>query len=231
MPDPAAGNLLARSELFSELDPATLAGLERVMRRRPLKADQALFHRGDRADGCYVILEGVLKVDAAGTDGAETLVALLGIGDVVGEIGLIDGRPRSATVTALKPSRVAFLDIDAFHRFAAEHPSLYRHMLRILGARLRTANESLALQHGRPLAGRLAGVLLRMADGFGRPLDGGRVLIHETVSQSLLAQMSGAARENVSRQMSAWRRDGLVSKVARYYVIEDLGRLGEIAGL
>ena len=95
-------------------------------------------------------------------------------------------------------------------------------MLKLLSARLRDTNASFTSQQTLPLSGRLAGVLLRLAKGFGEPLDGGdRILIRQVFTQDVLARMAGGARENVSRQINKWRKDGTLSKISRYYCIEN----------
>lgn len=197
----------------------------------PLPSDKVLFQAGDPGDGFYSVLEGSLKVSLMSAEGAEQLLAVLGPGDVVGELAIFDGRPRSATVTALKVSRLAFIDRYSFERLAEDRPAIYRHMLSIVGGRLRHANDVFAARCFLPMNGRIAQTLLQLADTFGKPVDNGRVLIHYKVSQADIANMSGMARENASRILNMWKRDGLISRISGYYCLENKSALEASAAL
>ncbi len=194
-----------------------LAALARPM---VIRECTVLFEAGDPGNGCYAVLEGSLKVSMMSIEGGEQLLAVLGPGSIVGELALFDGRNRSATVTALKQTKLAFVDKGAFERFADRNPSVYRHMLSIVGKRLRHANDVLAARSFLPLPGRVAQTLLQLAESFGKTLDDGRILIHYKLSQADIANMSGAARENVSRVLSDWKREEIVSRISGYYCLE-----------
>lgn len=206
--------------LFKGLDDVVLEQLAGVMRPVGLKRNEILFLQDDEPDGCYCILEGALKVSILNEEGEEVILAALGGADVIGEMGLIDDAPRSATITALKTSELAFLSSRQFEDVAGQHPVIYRLLLRIVCARLRDTNSSFQVRQSMGLDGRLAHTLLRLADGFGNPLDGERVMIFHKFTQSDLGDMVGAARENVSRQLNQWCREGILSKISGYYCIE-----------
>lgn len=191
-----------------------------LARAVPLKAGKTLFNVGDPGNGFYSVLEGSLKVILTSHEGSEQLLAVLGPGSIVGELSLFDGRPRSATVVALKTSRLAFVEKAAFQRFADENPAVYRHMLEIVGRRLRSSNDALAARSFLPLTGRVAQALLSLAETYGREVGDGRTLIHYKLSQADLANMAGGARENVSRILNDWKRVGVVSRISGYYCIE-----------
>ena len=211
---------LSSSVLFEGLDEGTLGKLASVMRPVSLKRNETLFLQDDDPDGCYCVLEGALKVSIINEEGEETILAALGSSDILGEMGLIDDEPRSANITALKVTKLAFLSGPAFADIAGRHPQIYRHLLRIVAKRLRITNDCFQIRQSMGLDGRLAHTLLRLADGFGNPLDGDRVMIFHKFTQSDLGDMVGAARENVSRQLNQWCRDGVLSKISGYYCIE-----------
>ncbi|ADZ71882.1 Crp/Fnr family transcriptional regulator [Polymorphum gilvum] len=206
-------------------------GLSKLARPMSVTPGAILFEAGDPGNGCYAILDGSMKVSMLSVDGDEQLLAVLGPGNVVGELALLDGRPRSATVTALKASRLAFIDKSAFERFADENPGLYRHMLSIVGKRLRQSNDILAARSFLPLPGRVAQTLLQLSETFGKTLDGDRILIHYKLSQSDIANMAGAARENVSRVLNDWKRSGTISRISGYYCLEQPRVLEQAATL
>ncbi len=224
-------SILANSTLFNGLDDTVLKDISKLTRRIRLKRDETLFRQGDRADGCYAIVEGAVKVTTESSDGEETLLAVLGEGDVAGEMGLVDGEPRSANIRALKVSTLAFLPAISFNRYAEENPCIYQHMLQILCCRLRDSNDTITAQKLLPIKGRLARVLLRLADGFGQDVDNGRILIRQKFTQADLGRMSGSARENVSRQINDWRRKNIISRISGYYCIENDGELRKEAKL
>jgi CRP-like cAMP-binding protein len=214
--------------LFDGLSEEALRGLGSVSRGLSLRPGQVLFVQGDASNGCYPVLDGALRVSHFSADGHETVLALLGKGDVVGEMGLFDGAPRSATVTAQTECELAFIGIAEFFRCADADPGIYRHLLKLISARLRVTNDALAAAT-MPLSARLARVLLLLSESFGQALDGGRVLIRQKLTQSDLCSMTGSARENVSRQLSEWRREDLVGRISSYYCLNDVEALRELA--
>lgn len=222
---------LENSFSLEGLDPRLAEPLAALSKPMSIKAGVVLFSAGDPGNGCYAVLDGSLKVSIMGMEGDEQLLAVMGPGNIVGELALLDGRPRSATLTALKPSRLAFIEKHAFQRFADENPAVYRHMLSIVGKRLRQANDVLAARTFLPLPGRVAQTLLQLSESFGKPIDNGRILIHYKLSQADIANMAGAARENVSRVLNDWKRSGTISRISGYYCLERPALLEQAATL
>ena len=218
-PAPRLESLLAA--LPAELSQSLFA------KARPLsvKADQTLFVAGDEGDGCYRVEEGLLKASIAAPAGGERILAVLGPGSVVGELSMIDGGPRSASVTALRDSKVTFVGRAAFEVFGQAWPDLYRHVATLLARRLRDTDDALVATNFLSVKGRVARALLSLADAFGRDLDQGRILIRQKVSQSDLAAMAGIARENVSRVLHDWASRSVVSRLAGYYCLENVAAL------
>jgi CRP-like cAMP-binding protein len=190
-----------------------------------LSADQILFSAGQEGDGCYRVDEGLLKATVADAAGDERILAILGPGSVVGELSMIDGAPRSASVVALRDSKVSFVSRSAFESFGKKRPELYRYLTTLLANRLRDTNDSLAATSFLSIKGRFARALLRLAGSFGREVGQGRIVIRQKVSQADLAAMAGVARENVSRVLHEWTSRSLVTRFAGYYYLEDLTQL------
>src|SRR5262249_23676869 len=134
---------------------------------------------------------------------------------------MIDGGLRSASVTALRDSKLSFVGRAAFEAFGESTPELYRHMMALLAQRLRDTNDALLATNFLSVKGRVARALLNLAEAFGRDLGQGRILIRQKVSQSDLPAMAGIARENVRRVL----RDGVdrwvVSRLGGYYCLEN----------
>jgi CRP/FNR family cyclic AMP-dependent transcriptional regulator len=211
--------------LFSVFPEHLSAQLFGHARHLKLASDEVLFLAGDPGDGCYRIEQGLLKVSIIGPSGAERILAILGQGSIVGELSTIDGKPRSASVSAVRDSELSFLSRAAFEQFANQHPEVYRHMVTLLAARLRDTDEVLAAGSFLPLKGRVARALLDLSEAFGQPVGQGRILIRQKVSQSDVAAMAGIARENVSRILNEWIRLKLITRLSGYYCLEDKAKL------
>jgi CRP/FNR family transcriptional regulator, cyclic AMP receptor protein len=218
-PIPRSESLLAA--LPTELSQSLFAKARPVS----LKADQTLFMVGDEGDGCYRVEEGLLKASIAAPAGGERILAILGPGSVVGELSMIDRGPRSASVTALRESKLSFVGRSAFEAFGQSRPELYRHVATLLAQRLRDTDDALVATNFLSLKGRLARALLSLAEAFGRDIGQGRILIRQKVSQSDLAAMAGIARENVSRVLNDWASRSLVKRLAGYYCLDDRAAL------
>jgi CRP-like cAMP-binding protein len=202
--------------------PATLsADLFAQARTVSLTADQTLFLPGDPSDGCYRLDAGLLKVSVIAAAGGERILAILGPGAIVGELSMLDGTPRSASVAALRESKLSFISVAAFQAFADAHPQIYRHGMMLLARRLRDTNDALAASTFMSLQGRVARALLSLAEAFGRDVGNGRILIRQKLTQTDLAAMAGISRENVSRILSEWKRGAVVSRLAGYYCLEN----------
>jgi CRP-like cAMP-binding protein len=186
-----------------------------------LAADETLFIAGDAGDGCYRVDEGLLKASMLSPTGGERILAIFGTGAVIGELSMIDGAPRSASVTALRAARLQFVSRAWFDAFGVENPDVYRHLVGLLAGRLRDTNGALIATSFLSVKGRVARALLNLADAFGHDVGQGRILVRQKVTQSDLAAMAGIARENVSRVLQDWMKRKVVSRLAGYYCIED----------
>ena len=200
------------TDLFASATPVRLA------------ADAYLFLAGDAGDGCYRVEDGLVKVTMMSRSGVERILAFLGPGAIVGELAIVDGRPRSASVVAVREAALKFLSRSTFEEFA-EHPEVYKNLVKVLATRLRLTDEAVAAGSFLSLKGRVARTLLELAEDFGRNVGPGRVVIYQKIGQSDLAAMAGIARENLSRVFNDWRRRKLVTRLSGYYCLENKARL------
>jgi CRP/FNR family transcriptional regulator, cyclic AMP receptor protein len=207
------------SDLFANARPMRLA------------ADGVLFLAGDSGDGCYRIEDGLLKVAMVSRSGAERILAFLGPGAIVGELAIIDGRPRSASVVAMRDTTLSFLSRAAFDDFAGKNPEVYKYLLTLIASRLRETDSVVAAGSFLPLKGRVAVTLLDLAEHFGQDVGSGRIVIRQKIGQADLAAMAGIARENVSRILNDWKRRKLVSRLSGYYCLENKAQLEREAEL
>jgi CRP/FNR family transcriptional regulator, cyclic AMP receptor protein len=188
-------------------------------------ADEVLFMAGDAGDGCYRVDDGLLKVTMVSRAGSERILAFLGKGAIVGELSIIDGLPRSASVIAVRDAQLSFLSRAAFEDFAKTHPEVYKTLVTLLATRLRETDAVIAAGSFLPLRGRVALTLIELANEFGQDVGQGRIVIRQKIGQADLAAMAGIARENVSRILNDWKRRKLVSRLSGYYCLENKAKL------
>ena len=186
----------------------------RLLARAPtvtLGKGKTLFESGAVGDGCYWLEEGVLKVSVASHQGAERILAILGPGSIVGELAMIDGLPRSATVQALKDSQLTFVARTVFLECLRDYPDMYRHIVTTLVTRLRQADEEVAAASFLSLKARVARALLHFAKYLGEPTETpGQLVIRHPLRQDDLAALADVARENASRILSEWNRRKII---------------------
>lgn len=213
--DPTGGDTV-----FSCL-PADLSA-ELFGKGRPvgLAANEVLFLAGDPGDGCYRVESGLLKAAVVSASGAERILGIFGPGSIFGELSMIDGEPRSASMIAIRELKVVFVSRASFDALALAKPEICRRIMVLLTRRLRDVDNSLLATSFLSLKGRTARILLGLADAFGEHVGAGRIVVRQKVSQSDLAAMAGIARENVSRILNDWTRRALISRIAGYYCIE-----------
>jgi CRP/FNR family transcriptional regulator, cyclic AMP receptor protein len=190
-----------------------------------LVAGEILFRAGASDDGCYRVEDGLLKVTIVSGSGAERILAFLGQGAIVGELSIIDGLPRSATVVAVRDAGVSFLSRAEFEAFADQHPELYKSLVRLLAQRLRETDTVVAASSFLSVKGRVARTMLELAEHFGQEVGPGRIVIRQKIGQNDLAAMAGIARENVTRVLNDWQRHKVVSRLSGYYCLEDKAQL------
>jgi CRP-like cAMP-binding protein len=220
-----ASTSLRSTNLLSDLPERLSAGLLSNAKPVKLAADEFLFLSGDPGDGFYQLNEGLLKVSMVSPKGAERILAILGPGSIVGDMAVIDGRPRSASVSALRDCKLSFVSRAAFETIAAKNPEVYKHLLNLLAARLRDTDQVVAVGTFLPVKGRVARALLDLAKAFGNDVGGGRVVIRQKLSQSDVAAIAGIARENVSRILNEWMRLKMITRLSGYYCIEGTAKL------
>jgi CRP/FNR family cyclic AMP-dependent transcriptional regulator len=211
--------------VLGRLPDALSARLLAGQRTIALSPGQTLFERGDAGDGCYWLRRGVLAVSVASANGEQRILALLGAGELVGEIAMIDGRPRSATVQALRDCELTFVSRAAFTEVMNRHPELHRDIVMTLAARLRQSDEDMVASSFLTVRARVARAILAFARHLGEDVGSGRLRIRHKVTQHDLAAMAGVARESVSRTLGGWSRQKILEGSSRGGYVVDEARL------
>jgi len=200
--------LLSRVPLFSELSPEELERISRVSVARSFPAGVRVFHEGDRSDACYLVRSGDLRVTREHPDGRAIALATLGPGDLFGELAMLDGEARSASVETLSDAELLALPAADVRRLLADHPEISVKLIAALTRRLRETNERVARQSFQTVPSRVAGVLTQLIAEESTPT--GRQGITIRMTQADLAQLAGTSRESVSRFLATLERARVV---------------------
>ncbi len=200
---------LREISLFAELEPEALtmlAGSLRLLTVRPNTNLIAVEQPGDRV---YFIVAGTVKVFVDHADGSEVILAMLGPGEMVGEMSLVDNLNRSASVTTLESSTLVWMDRTTFWRQLHQIPALMANMVTLLSRRLRLANTRLQADATLDVEGRVALQLLSLAQELGEAIGQG-LRIPIRLSQSDLAALVGASRVRVNQIVVDYKRREII---------------------
>ena len=217
-------DVLRQSPLFSGVYDDSAAVLEDSMAASSLARGDVLFNEGDSGSQLYVVIEGKIKLGRTSADGRENLLAILGPGQMFGELSFFDPGPRSATATAVTDVELKSLGHDALSPVLATHPDVALALLNQLAGRLRRTNEVVGDLVFSDVPGRVAKALLDLAGRFGRKADDG-VHVNHDLTQEELAQLVGASRETVNKALADFASRGWMRLEPRSVVILDLERL------
>jgi CRP/FNR family transcriptional regulator, cyclic AMP receptor protein len=217
-------DVLRSAPLFRELDDEAAAALRASMMEVRLDRGEVLFREGDTGDRVFVVIEGKVKLGRTSSDGRENLLAILGPGQMFGELSLFDPGPRSATVTAVTDTVLLSLANEDMLTWLTGRPEVARGLLLQLGQRLRRSNDTLADLVFSDVPGRVAKALLDLSTRFGVPSEEGVRVVHD-LTQEELAQLVGASRETVNKALADFAGRGWLRLEQRSVVILDLERL------
>jgi CRP/FNR family cyclic AMP-dependent transcriptional regulator len=200
--------LLRSVPLFADLEQGELERFSRVAVPRSFPAATRVFHEGDHSDACYIVRSGSFRVTREHSDGRAITLATLGPGDIFGELAMLDGEVRSASVEALGDGELLALPAGEVRGLLGRHPEITVKLVGALVRRLRSANERISRQSFQTVPSRVAGVLLQLAAEEAHGGGEGEVTIR--MNQSDLAQLAGTSRESVSRFLADLERAGVV---------------------
>ncbi|MGH3344436.1 MAG: Crp/Fnr family transcriptional regulator [Carbonactinosporaceae bacterium] len=221
-------DVLQQAPLFAALDDEAAAALRRSMAEVTLERGEALFREGDPGDRLYVVIDGKIKLHRTSSDGRENMIAVLGPGDMFGELSLFDPGPRTATASALTDSRLRGLGHDALRPWLTGRPEVAAALLRQVARRLRRTNETMADLVFSDVPGRVAKALIDLSKRFGVQSHEGVHVTHD-LTQEELAQLVGASRETVNKALADFVTRGWLRLEARAVVLLDVDRLARRA--
>ena len=216
--------VLKRAPLFAGLEDEAATALSAAMGTIKLNKGEVLFHEGDAEDRLYVVITGKIKLGRSGSAGRENLLAILGPGQMFGELSLFDPGPRSSTATAVTACEIRTLEHDELMEWLTGRPEVARGLLGQLAARLRRANDVVADLVFSDVPGRVAKQLLELAKRFGDKRDDG-IHVHHDLTQEELAQLVGASRETVNKALADFAARGWIRLEPRSVTIIDIQRV------
>ncbi|MDR7414889.1 MAG: cyclic nucleotide-binding domain-containing protein [Armatimonadota bacterium] len=211
---------LARLPLFAGYTAAELAPLAGAVRRRLYHRGEVIFREGDPATGVYLVERGRVRVGFTSTDGRERTLALLGPGEVVGEVPVLDGGVRSADGVAQDDCVVLFVAREDLVGWLRQRPEVALRLIHLLGQRLQAADLQVRDAAFLDVRGRLVRILLRLGVEQGERQDDGTVLCPR-LSQTELAHLIGATRESVNRWLGRFERMGMVRRAGDRWILAD----------
>ena len=228
-PPPAAlrARILRNHELFRELSADELDQLIAVARVEDFRAKTPIFHKGAAGESMMAVVTGEVKISAPAADGREIVLAMMGEGEVFGEIALLDGCDRTADTTAVTNCVLLVVHRRDFLPFLNTHPQVAIRLLRVVCQRLRRTTEQVEDLLFLNLPSRLAKKLLSLSGANEDRVRDRAPIIRQ--SQREIGNLVGLSRESINKQLSRWQKESLLTLRDGMIVLNDLDSLREIA--
>lgn len=198
--------LLRTYPLFSDLNDEELEMIQNMMVNRKFRRNNLIIFEDDVGNSLFVIKQGRVKISRISPDGSEAILAILGQGDFFGELSVIDGQGRSASVTSIDDVELLMLRRSDFLEMLSRIPKIAITLLKELAGRIRKSDthiRSLSLLDAR---GRIASTLIRLAEDIGM-IKNSKVVIPELPLQRDLASIAGTSRETISRVLKKFEEE------------------------
>ena len=212
--------------LFSNLKTDELEQIKGLLRRKAFAAQATLMLVEQSGEAVYFIVSGTLKVHVEQKDGTDVIISILGPGEIVGELDLLDSGGRSANVVTLEETSLLWMDRASFKHCMLTMPAMVFNLACTLAARLRLANAQIQALAALDTECRVARQLLGFSDRYGQPQSDGDMHIPIRLTQSDIACMVGASREHVNKILVSYKERGYISVDSSYHItIRDQGAL------
>lgn len=215
--------LLKKVSIFSALDEQQLAHISRYCVTKHFTREQLILVEEEAGKTLFIISKGRVKVTRTNDDGREVILSILETGDFFGEMSILDGRSRSANVTASENSELLLIRRGDFLQLMEEVPQIAISLLKELARRLRKSDSQIKSLSLQDALGRVASTLVLLADEFGQIRHGGTIIPKIPLQQDL-ANMSGTSRETISRVFRSLEEDGYIKRSGRKIYIPDYKR-------
>lgn len=218
-------DVLLKAPLFQRMDRDAAAELAASMSTIRLSRGAVLFHEGDSGNQMYIIVDGKMKLGRIGAAGRENLTAVLGPGQMFGELSVFDPGPRSTTATAVTSCELRCLEHADLDQWLRGRPEVALGLLAQLAGRLRRANDVASDLVFSDVPGRVAKALLDLSQRFGEVNEFGHTVVHHDLTQEEIAQLVGASRETVNKALADFAARGWITLEPRSVTIIEMQRV------
>ena len=207
--------MLKNISLFSSLKNGELKDLKAVVFKKKFPKNTIIFSEGDSSDSLYIVSSGKVKAVIHDEEGKEIILNLHGEGEYFGEMALIDGEPRSATIMTKEPTELLVISRKDFKRVVTSNPEMAFNLLAGVTRRLRRATQKIEGFAFLDVYGRIAKILKQYARK-----EGEKLVIEEKFTHQEIANMVGASREMVSRILKELTVGGFITVDKKRITIE-----------
>ena len=204
-------SILNEVGLFNGLSEENLSEIKGLLHRKTFSSGTNIITAEQLGEVVYIILSGTVKIHIEQADGTDVIIAILGAGDTVGEMSLLDNAGRCANVVTLEESTLLWMDRSAFQESLRKFPAITFNLARILAGRLRLANEQIQSLATLEVESRVARQILAFADLYGKTEANGDILIPIRLTQSDMAGLVGASRERINHVMVSYKQRKYIS--------------------
>jgi len=223
MADERTVRLLKRVPLFAKMRDVEVAQITDQCVHRDCREGDVILVEEEAGQTLFIILKGTVKITRTSDEGREVILTMLKSGDFFGELSLLDGKERSATVTAMEVSELLMLRRSEFLLLIEKYPQISIELLKVLADRIRKCDaqiENLTLQDA---VGRVGATLIHVAEQTGHSR-GASMIIPKLPVQQDLANMAGTARETISRIMAMFEEKKYIEREGHRVIIKDFER-------
>ncbi|RCW50506.1 MULTISPECIES: Crp/Fnr family transcriptional regulator [unclassified Halanaerobium] len=212
--------------VFARLDPEELRLICEKSYAKIYKKGEVIFFENDSVKKLYMLINGKVKLTMLSEEGKEKVLTILQEGDIFGEISLFDEDPHPLTAETLDDARLLIIPWKDMENIILERPSLAIKIIEALSKKTRLLTSQVRELVFQDAAGRLASLLARLSDDFGREVDQGTV-IDLVLTHQELANLIGSSRVTVTKLINRFIDDGIIKIVKRKIIITDHEKLGD----
>ncbi len=216
-------DLVKAVPIFSDLDDEEIKKVAEIGINQKFSKNGIVFLEDEEGAALFIIISGKVKIVRTDDDGGEVILSILGKGDFFGEMAILDGLPRSATVVSIDNSELFMIHRRDFLHLIERSPHVAVSLLRELTRRLRRSDGQIKSLSLKDAVGRVASVILQLADDTGK-IKKGKVIIPDFPLQQDLANMAGTSRETISRTIHQFIREGLLEQQGNSLIIPNFDK-------
>ncbi len=209
---------LSEIALFADLTTPQLEKLSGLLRCKTFPAGKTIINAEQPGEAVYFIQSGTVKIHLEQADGTDVLISILGAGDIIGEMSLLDNKTRSASVSTIETSNVLWMDRAAFQEALRTIPQITINLSCILAKRLRHANGLIHALATREVESRIAYQILIFAELYGKATANGDIFIPIRLTQGDIASMIGASREHTNKVIVSYKERKYISIDNSYHI-------------